>query len=239
MVVLLYILLFFLPPSPEYAVNTERLRITRLTDNSYVFTTWKNVNDVTFPANGMYIVADTGVIMIDAPWDTLQVQPLLDTIQKQHKKKVMYCLATHFHDDRTGGFDILKRKGIKTFSTLQTLQLCKSKNEKQAQYYFTKDTVFRSGKITLETFYPGKGHTEDNIVLWLKNEKILYGGCFVKSTENKSLGNIADADLSEWKKSLTKTLQKFPKPKYIIPGHFGWESTKALKHTLKLLANKK
>ena len=225
---------FLMPASPEYAWR-EQLSIQKLTDNTYIFTTWKTLNETTFPSNGIYIVADTGVIMIDTPWDTLQVEPLLDSIKKRHNKKVLYCIATHFHEDRTGGFDILKRKGIKTYSSLQTLQLCRNKNEKQAQRYFKKDTVFTSGKILVETFYPGHGHTEDNIVLWIKNEKILYGGCFVKSIENNSLGNIADANPEEWKKSLTKTIQKFPKPKYIIPGHFGWQSTKALKHTLKLI----
>jgi hypothetical protein len=62
----------------------------------------------------------------------------------------------------------------------------------------------------------------------------MYGGCLVKSTEAKDLGNIADANLAEWPKTIRKLIKRYPNPTYVVPGHFGWDS-KALQHTLKLL----
>ncbi len=51
----------------------------------------------------MYLVTDSGAVLIDTPWDASQTKPLLDSIVKRHNKKVVVCITTHFHDDRTSG----------------------------------------------------------------------------------------------------------------------------------------
>ncbi|HXP49681.1 MAG TPA: hypothetical protein VN922_07005, partial [Bacteroidia bacterium] len=114
--------------------------------------------------------------------------------------------------------------------------LCAERKEKQSRYYFlTADTTFTIDNHTFEAFYPGPGHTKDNIVIWFAKEKVLYGGCLVKSTDNEGLGNIADANVSFWPTSIKRVMKQCPHPLYVIPGHFGWENNKSLKHTLKLL----
>lgn len=216
----------------------ENLKITHLTGDYYIFTTYKPINGNPFPSNGMYVVTDNGVVIFDTPWDTTQFQPLLDSIAHRHNKKVVACIATHFHDDRTAGLEYWKSNGIKTYSSKQTLDLCQEHNEKQAAFYFTKDTTFTLGNHNFQTYYPGAGHTKDNIVIWCADAKILYGGCLIKSTENQGLGNIADANLHEWPATIKNVMKKYPKPVYVIPGHFGWSSNKGLQHTLKLLGQK-
>ena len=128
-----------------------------------------------------------------------------------------------------------KRISIKTYPSQKTFDLCKKHNEKQPEFYFTKDTTFAVGNQTFKTFYPGEGHSPDNIVVWFGKQKILYGGCLVKRIENNSLGNVADANFAAWPKSIRKTMGQFPNLTFVIPGHFGWQSNKALEHTVKLL----
>ena len=211
------------------------LTISHLTGGFYIYTTYKPVNGAPFPSNSMYLVTDSGVVLFDTPWDSTQFQPLLDSIEVRHHKKVVLCIATHFHDDRTAGLTFLRQKGIKTYSSKMTYDLCKERNEKQSEYYFTTDTIFTIGGKRFQTYYPGEGHTKDNIIIWFDNERILYGGCLVKSMINKGLGYLADANTTAWSTSIKKILKRFPNPKYIIPGHFGWQNTKALHHTLQLL----
>ncbi len=220
---------------------TEPLKIVHLTGDYYIYTTYKWLDGKLFPANGMYLLTNSGVVMFDSPWDSSQFQPLLDSIDHKHHMKVVLCIATHFHEDRTGGFDFLKQKEIATYSSKMTYDLCKQKGEKQAAFYFMGDTVFRIGDHVFEIYYPGEGHTKDNIVIWCGDQKILYGGCLVKSTENNSLGNISDASLDLWPISIKNVMGKFPRPAYTIPGHFGWEGKSSLQHTLNLLkqANKR
>jgi glyoxylase-like metal-dependent hydrolase (beta-lactamase superfamily II) len=108
-------------------------------------------------------------------------------------------------------------------------------HEKKAEFYFTHDTTIAVGKHKFETYYPGEGHTKDNIIIWFEDEKILCGGCLVKSTENTDIGYIADANMVQWEPTIKTLIKKYPKINFIIPGHFGWENNSALKHTLQLL----
>lgn len=212
------------------------LKITPLTSNCYIYTSYDWVDGTFFPANGLYIVTTGGVLLVDSPWTETHTQQLIDSVDKKHGKKITFCISTHFHADRTGGLDVLKKHGTKTWASKQTKELCIQRKEKQPEFTFEKDTVFNFGDISLETFYPGKGHSPDNIVIWVKEKKILHGGCFVKSVESKGLGNLGDADVAEWKKSVQKVMKKYPKPDFIIPGHFGWKNKKSLKHTYQLLS---
>lgn len=215
---------------------SSRLEINKLTDDLYVYKTYGFFSGNAFPSNSMYLVTDEGVVLFDTPWDKGQFGPLLDSIKKRHNKEVVMCIATHFHDDRTAGFEYYEGKGIKTYSSKLTYDLCKKKNITPAQHFFVNDTTFTIGEKTFETFYPGKGHSPDNIVIWIKDEKVLYCGCFVKSTENSDLGNLSDANVNAWDDSIKKVMNKYPKPLYVIPGHFGWsKGNRDLKHTLKLV----
>lgn len=214
---------------------SQKLDITHLTGNFYVYTTYKDIGGRPFPSNGLYLVTGNGVVLIDTPWDETQFQPLLDSILKRHHAKPVLCIATHYHDDRTAGLEYFRSKGIQTYTSKQTLDLCKKHHEKKAEFSFKKDTVFNVGGNKIQTFYPGKGHTQDNIIIWFEQDKVLYGGCFVKSTQSAGLGNIADADLKAWPKSMRKLIKKFPRRQFIIPGHQSWTNNKSLEHTLKLL----
>ncbi|NSL87742.1 BlaB/IND/MUS family subclass B1 metallo-beta-lactamase [Chitinophaga sp. Mgbs1] len=211
------------------------LEIRHLTGDYYIYTTWHEWAGKLYPANGMYVVTNKGTVIIDCPWDTAQLQPLLDSIEQKHHQPAVICIATHSHADRTGGFDYFRKKGIKTYSTEQTYQICRQKKEQEAAFRFTKDTVFRVGQHVLQTFFAGEGHTADNIVIWVKDARILYGGCLIKSVDNQEMGYIAESNLKAWPQSLRRLQQKYPRPAYIIPGHESWASNKSIIHTLQLL----
>lgn len=208
------------------------LQITHLTGDFYIYTTYNLYKDYRVPANGMYLVTPKGVVLFDTPWDTTQFQPLLDSIQLKHHQRVVMCIPTHFHDDRTGGLEYYRRQGIKTYTTVRTDELSKKNNKKRAEFLMTKDTAFNIGKYSFETYYPGEGHAPDNIVIWFKQQKILYGACLIKSVEDEDLGYLGDANKKEYAATIKKVQQKCKNPKYVIVGHGDWSSTQSLAHTL-------
>lgn len=215
--------------------QAQGLKITPIAKDVYVYTTYMPIDDKPFPANGLYVVGDEGVVLIDTPWDTTQCMPLLDSIQARHAMPVRWSISTHSHADRTGSIDVLKREGVATFSSTQTQAICREKGEFVAAFGFISDTVFQFGNLRLETFYPGAGHAPDNLVVWLPQSGVLHGGCFVKSVESGGLGNVADADIAHWPLAIKAVQARFPKPQFVIPGHQAWGDPRALKHTLKLL----
>ena len=211
------------------------LQISHLTGDFYVYKTFHDYKGALISANALYLVTDKGVVLFDAPWDQTQFQPLLDTIKARHNKDVIMCFATHSHDDRAGGLGFYRQKGIKTYTIKATDKILKKKDQNRAEFVIPNDTIFTVGQHTFQVYYPGKGHAPDNIVVWFGKEKVLYGGCFIKSAEAKDLGYLGDADVKEWEKSIKKVQSKFMNPQYIITGHDDWKDITSLKHTLHLV----
>ncbi len=207
------------------------LEITHLTGDFYIYTTYNLYKGERTPANGMYLVTNKGAVIFDSPWDSTQYQPLLDSIKTKHHTIAILCMATHFHGDRTGGLQYYRQQGIKTYTTKKTDALSKKRGMKRAEFLMDKDTIFTVGQYSFQTYYPGHGHAPDNIVIWFEKEKILYGGCLIKSVEDTDLGNLGDASIKDYATTLKNVYKKCRQPKYIIPGHADWTSTKALEHT--------
>lgn len=214
--------------------KSNQLKTSHLTGDFYIYTTYNTYEGSKIPANGMYLVTDNGVVLFDTPWDTTQFQPLLDSIKLKHHKSVTLCIATHWHSDRTEGLDYYKQKGIKTYSTFLTDELSKKNHKKRAEFLMAKDTVFQIGQYSFETYYPGEGHTKDNIVVWFSKEKILYGGCLIKGADAENLGYLGDANVTEYLTTLKRVKEKCSDSKFIIISHSDWKNINSLKHSIKL-----
>jgi len=211
-----------------------KLKIAQLTGDFFIYTTYNTYEDTKLPANGMYLVTNNGVVLFDTPWDTTQFQPLLDSIKLRHNKSVVMCIATHWHSDRTEGLAYYRQKGIRTYTSKRTDELCKENNKKRAEYLIAQDTVFRVGQYSFETYYPGEGHTTDNIVIWFNKEKVLYGGCLIKGADAQDLGFLGDGNVKAYYATLLNVKEKFPEPKYIVVSHHDWTNNNSLKHSIAL-----
>jgi metallo-beta-lactamase class B len=233
--IITFILLFIFSLSNLFGqAENAKLKISHLTGDFYIYTTYNTYEDSQVPANGMYLVTNEGVLMLDTPWDTTQFQPLLDSIKLKHNKKVVLCFATHWHSDRTEGLEYYKQQGIKTYTTILTDALSKANNKKRAAFLMVKDTVFNVGQYAFEVYYPGEGHTVDNIIVWFGKEKILYGGCLIKGADAENLGYLGDANVLEYANTLKRVQKKCPTPKFIIVSHHDWNNRNSLKHSIKL-----
>lgn len=211
-----------------------KLRISQLSDDFYIYTTFSTYEGNKIPANGMYLITDKGAVLFDTPWDTTQFQPLLDSIKLKHNKDVTLCIATHWHSDRTEGLEYYKHQGIRTYTTVLTDEWSKRNSKKRAEFLMTKDTVFTVGQYSFATYYPGKGHTADNIVIWFDKEKVLYGGCLIKGADAKDLGYLGDADVAAYETTLRNVQKKCTAPKLIIISHSDWDNINSLKHSIEL-----
>jgi len=214
--------------------SDSKLKISHLTGDFYIYTTYGHFNGNRFPANGMYVVTNKGAILIDSPWDSTQFQPLLDSIRIKHNTSVAMCIATHFHEDRTWGLEYYKRKGIRTYTTKKTDELSRKSGKKRAEFLIAKDTAFTIGQYSFKTYFPGHGHAPDNIVIWFEKQKVLFGGCLIKSAADKDLGNLGDASVNDYAAAVLNVQQECRNPKYVIPGHNDWSSTKSLLHTFEM-----
>lgn len=232
--IILYLTILFAFTEITAQAGEVKLRITPLTGDFYIYTTYNLYEGQAIPAHGMYLVTSQGAVLFDTPWDTTQFQPLLDSIKAKHNQHVVLCFATHWHSDKTAGLEYYRQQGIKTYTTVITDELSKKNNKKRAEFLMTKDTVFQIGTYSFETYYPGPGHTEDNIIIWFEKEKILYGGCLIKGVDDENLGFLGDGNIMAYAATLQKVKKKCPNPRFITIAHNDWTDVRSLKHSLRM-----
>ena len=220
------------PPKPK-------LVVTPLNDRVLVHTTYGLYQGNAIPSNGLIIKTTDGVVLVDTGWDTLDdtdnTRQLLQWVADSLGQPVRLCIVTHAHDDRVGGVAELKRAGIRVVSTPLTAQKAVKAGYQSPDGILPNDTTFTIGQEPIRCYFPGAGHTSDNIVVWLPNQQILHGGCFVKSVAAFGLGNVADANLGEWANSIQRVKDRFSTAKITVPGHDEWTDPESLEHTLNLL----
>jgi metallo-beta-lactamase class B len=232
-----FALLLFLPVC-LFGQARSSVQLSKIDDSVWVHTTYKLFNTVNLPSNGLIIQTSDGLVLIDTPWDDSLTVELLDFVKKQFNQDVVIAIITHAHVDRIGGIRTLHKKGIKVVSIALTCHKAEELGFEVPEPVFSTDTTFIFGNEQIEYFYPGAGHTVDNSVVWLAKRKILFGGCLVKAESSTNLGNVADADLKEWPRSIHKLMDKFPTAGVVVPGHGTSGGMELLQHTLDLLSVK-
>ncbi|HAY3552861.1 BlaB family subclass B1 metallo-beta-lactamase [Elizabethkingia meningoseptica] len=219
-----------------FGQETPEVKIEKLKDNLYVYTTYNTFNGTKYAANAVYLVTSKGVVVIDSPWGEEKFKNFTDEIYKRHGKKVIMNIATHSHDDRAGGLEYFKSLGAKTYSTKMTDSILTKDNKPRAQYTFDNNKSFKVGKDEFQVYYPGKGHTADNVVVWFPKDKVLVGGCIIKSGDSKDLGFLGEAYVNDWTQSVHNIQKKFPNVQYVVAGHDDWKDQTAIQHTLDLIS---
>lgn len=134
-----------------------------------------------------------------------------------------------------GGIDAVQAQDIPVVTSKLTAALAAEHIKGTPDITFARDTAFTVGKQQFEVYYPGGGHTTDNVVVYLPQQKILFGGCLVKDLKTNNLGNVADADVNSWPGAIKNLQQRYPRAKVVVPSHGPWGDQSLLSHTLKLL----
>jgi len=218
--------------------SVKQLKINKISDNVYQHISSKRVEPWGgVEASGLVVINGNEAHMIDTPWTTQGTKELIEWI-KSKGLTLKNTLVTHFHEDASGDLPLLNDLKIKTFATSLTNKLLKSSQKESSSDEISSNT-FELVDGVVSVYYPGAGHTEDNIVVWLPKEKILFGGCFVKSLHAKHLGYTGDAVISEWPNSIQKVLNRYPDTKLVVPGHGEVGDISLLTHTQKLALSAK
>lgn len=212
--------------------------IEKIADNVWRHVSSKNIpNFGLMPSNGVIAKFGDDILLVDSAWDNAQTKIILDWIEKELTNKPTIAVITHSHEDRIGGIGEMHSRGIRTLSLRLTAELAKQHGLEVPQQTFDDKLTLTLGGREVLVRYPGPGHTRDNIVVWLPDQKILVGGCLIKSAYAKHIGNTKDADLAQWPVTIKKVQQEFAQAKIVVPGHEELSGTEAMTRTLELLAS--
>jgi metallo-beta-lactamase class B len=172
-----------------------------------------------YPANGLILEQRDGSLLIDTGYRPEQAETLIEWSREHLDAPISNAVVTHFHNDRTGGIPALERHGIRALAHPMTCDLTRANGLPVPEPIRGFDQNVHHLSPDCELFFPGAGHTRDNIVVWFRPQRVLFGGCFLKSGTSVSLGNLADADVAAWGYSITRMHQRYDNPEIAVPGH--------------------
>lgn len=170
-------------------------------------------------SNGLIIVKNGEAIIVDTPMDIDKTKVLVEYIEMKWNVKVTKHIPGHYHPDCTGGLKYLLDHGVESIANKKTVKLCKENDFPIPTKSFKDSTTINFNGLKLKLWFPGAGRTKDNIVVWIPNAKLLFGGCLIKSLEAKDLGFTGDAVLKDWDITVEKVKENYPGLQKVIPGH--------------------
>lgn len=187
------------------------------------------------PSNGLLVREGDHLLLIDTAWGELLTEQLLDWIDIHLGIPVTRALVTHSHHDRIGGAAALERRGIEVVAHPLTRRLAAEQGLPVPDTVAGLDTPGSAAQLgSVEVFFPGPGHTRDNVLVWLRDHRILFGGCAVRSASSTSLGNIAHADTAAWPQAIERAIRRYPAADRVVPGHGTVAGPELFEHTLSL-----
>lgn len=223
--------------SQQIEYSSPTLKIEKLRENLFVHTSYLHIQDYgNFPCNGMIYFNDNEAIIFDTPINDTVSEELIDWITDKQKKTIKAVVINHFHSDCLGGLKVFHQHKIKSYASKFTINLAKDKNlQNLPEIGFEKRLVLQIGNKKTITEFLGEGHSRDNVISYIPSKNVLFGGCLIKELNAKK-GNLKDANIEEWPKTVKRVQKKYSEADIIIPGHGKFGGQELLDYTIALFS---
>ena len=211
--------------------ESETLKILPISENTYRHVSYlKTETTGVVACNGVVYIHDNEAVLFDSPTNPQATEELIDWIRNTKKAQLKGVFFTHFHIDCIGGQAVLQNEEIPIYAHEKTFDRM---DKPEGLYVFRDPVRLMVGGKEVVGRHLGEAHTEDNIVCHVPSEDLLFGGCMVKSIGAKK-GNLADANVSEWSRTVARVKAEYPKLKTVVPGHGKPGGTELLDYTITL-----
>jgi len=215
---------------------SEDLQVTQLRPGVWMHTSWKTYpNGSRYPSNGLIIQEGEDLTLVDTAWGVEATSQLLAWVNETLRCPVTRAVITHSHDDRSAGIPVLVEQGIPVFAESRTVALTVSSSDSKSISLGPLGIGESAELGQTEVFFPGPGHSPDNVVVWIPAQRILFGGCLVKPADATTPGNTNDANLVNWPAAIDRVQERFGEAELVVPGHGAIGGRDLLDHTRELI----
>ena len=208
---------------------SDKLILTKLTDKTYIHTCQNN--------NGLVFINGDKALIVSTPDSDMETQNLIDWVINDQKADIVGYVIDRWHPDAMEGLDIVHKNQIETYSNKLTQQITEDKGLPVPKNGFDTKLGILVGNDSVICHYLGESHTKDGIVVWIPNEKILFGGNGIRNY-NGWIGNIADANLNDWSETAKQVKNHYGSAEIVVPGHGKHGGAELIDYTIDLYQDK-
>lgn len=217
----------------DLGYESSSLQLKKVTDHCYQHTSYLQTESFGKVAcNGLVVVENKKAFVFDTPTTDSVSKELMQYLQSEGIE-IRGVIPTHFHVDCLGGLKAFHDELIPSYAHELTLKYAMD-DSLTIPLIPIKDSlhILLEG-LEINIQYYGSGHTRDNIVAYIPQDDLLFGGCLVKSMKSGK-GNLADADTLQWSATVSSILRKHPDIKKVVPGHGALGGKELLLYTEKM-----
>ncbi len=194
-------------------------------------------------ANGLVVVTGGDALLVNTGWDAdadASTDAILRDVTARTGAHVRRAVVSHHHDDSVGGIGALRRAGIAVVGTALMADLMDADGWGRPDSVLTGGAgeawIVRYGDHEAEVFFPGAGHTADNVVVYVPEARVLFGGCLIRPGESETLGYTGDASIDEWAESVARVRERYRgRVDVVVPTHGAPAGPELLDHTIRLV----
>ncbi len=230
---LLFVLVFL-----AYAMAPE-MKLRRVQKDIYMVRgvdALPSVENRGFMSNAFAVLTEEGWVVIDALSTPELSKEFVENLMRVRKAPIKYAIITHYHPDHWYGAKTYKELGAKIIAHKRLMDLYQSgeaqlalENAKQRFGDLFKKVALvppdivvedrytlKVGGKTFEIIYMGPAHTDNDLVVYMPSEKVLFTGDLVLYNRIPFMG-----DRGASSKGLLEALHKIKKmdAKVILGGH--------------------
>ncbi len=188
-----------------------------------------------FNSNAGFVVTGDGVVVIDALGTPALGQALIAAIRTVTDQPIRRVLVTHYHADHFYGLQAFKAVGADVWAHRAGREYIEGEEGRArleqrrrdldpwvdattrlvgADVWLEGDTSFRMGDITFELVYLGPAHAPDDMVIVVREDRVIYSGDILFIGRIPFVG---DADSKRWLSTMEQLLAM--KPGTLVTGH--------------------
>ena len=233
-----YMKLLFVFVFLAYAITPE-MKLRRVQKDIYMVRgvdALPSVENRGFMSNAFGVLTEEGWVVIDALSTPELSKEFVDNLMRVRKAPIKYAIITHYHPDHWYGAKTYKELGAKIVAHKKFMDFYQSgeaqlalENAKQRFGDLFKSVVLVPPDIvvedkytlkvcgkTFEVIYMGPAHTDNDLVVYMPSEKVLFTGDLVLYNRIPFMG-----DRGASSKGLVEALHKIKKmdAKVILGGH--------------------
>lgn len=219
-----------------FVYESENLQIQQISSHTFLHVSYLNTDDFGKVAcNGMIVIDENEALVFDTPANEEASKELITWLTKEQNTDVKAVVATHFHWDCLGGLNEFHINGIPSYASHKTIELAKEAGYPIPENGFKLKMNLQAGNLKVINQYLGEGHTKDNFVSYVPSDRVIFGGCMIKSL-GAGKGNLEDATIEDWSETVSKVKSTFPETITVIPGHGHIGGTELLDYTIEMFS---
>jgi glyoxylase-like metal-dependent hydrolase (beta-lactamase superfamily II) len=167
--------------------------------------------------NSGVLVTDRAVVVIDTKMGG-DAKKLYDLAKAKAETKKIIVVNTHYHGDHVKGNKYYKGCDIYIGSYEPKFLLDDLGQENMPNRLVKDSLIIDLGEEVLCLYNMGQAHTWNDMIVWLKNRKVLFTGDLVFHNVNPFLKRESGANVDKWIGALDRILT-MPDIGTVVPGH--------------------